>query len=297
MSITTLSLILLMIVLFSWQSLFSRLQATAYPGNENDAPIVFSVFYGLIITFITFISAGFIFEPSKATVLLGVLNALIVLGYNICLLGASDRGNYSITIIFMIFGGILIPLFISLFKGDTLNAVQWISILVMLLSFILMNLPQKGATKQKSKKGFLLLCVLLFLFNGFYGAIMAWQQEFTNQTEQNEMIIVTYFCLALFSFLFMLFKNRGQLQSFKQTKKSVLFLIIASSVGTFAQKLMLYLVGPGGVQEGILYTFDNGGAMILSIVYSFCIFKERLTKIQIFSLLMALAALIALSVA
>ena len=142
----------------------------------------------LLIAVLTFLGSGLKFQPTLPTVILGVLNALIVLGYNICLLGASSRGNYSITIIFMIFGGILIPLFISvLFKGDVISTLQWAAILLMLVSFFLMNKP-----------GFLLLCVLLFVFNGVYGSVMSWQQDLLQNKESREMVMTTYFMLSLF---------------------------------------------------------------------------------------------------
>ncbi len=293
MTVFTIALIFIMILLFSWQSLFSRIQANNYPGSEADAPIAFSVWYGLLIAVLTFLGSGLKFQPTLPTVILGVLNALIVLGYNICLLGASSRGNYSITIIFMIFGGILIPLFISvLFKGDVISPLQWAAILLMLVSFFLMNKPEKGA--EKNKKGFLLLCVLLFVFNGVYGSVMSWQQDLLQNKESREMVMTTYFMLSLFSFLFLLLKSRGRLSLLKQTKKSALFLILAGLVGTGAQNLMLYLVGAGGVKEGILYTLDNGGAMLFSVLYSVVLFKEKLTKLQIFSLILALVALLSL---
>ena len=112
--------------------------------------------------------------------------------------------------------------------------------------------------------------------------------------ESREMVMTTYFMLSLFSFLFLLLKSRGRLSLLKQTKKSALFLILAGLVGTGAQNLMLYLVGAGGVKEGILYTLDNGGAMLFSVLYSVVLFKEKLTKLQIFSLILALVALLSL---
>ncbi len=93
MTVFTIALIFIMILLFSWQSLFSRIQANNYPGSEADAPIAFSVWYGLLIAVLTFLGSGLKFQPTLPTVILGVLNAMIVLGYNICLLGATSRGN------------------------------------------------------------------------------------------------------------------------------------------------------------------------------------------------------------
>ena len=37
MTVFTIALIFIMILLFSWQSLFSRIQANNYPGSEADA--------------------------------------------------------------------------------------------------------------------------------------------------------------------------------------------------------------------------------------------------------------------
>lgn len=293
-------LIFVMVVLFSLQSLFSRMQATAYPGDSTLSSIVFTFWFGIFIALFTCFLKQFSFSLSLETIWLGILNAAIVMGYYICLIGASDRGAYSTTTIFMIFGGILIPLLVSvLFMEEKIRGVQWAAIFAMLISFYILNKePQQSETKQTQKRGFFIFCVFLFLFNGIYGVIMDVQQKITGNQENAEMVIVTYIALAIFSFVFLFLRSRctvrGTVQVLRQSRRSFLFVVLAAMAGTAAQNLLLYLLGH--VPAGILYTFDNGGVMLISMLFSMLFFKERPNKLCIFAIFLAFLALIILCV-
>ena len=70
-------LIALVIVLYSFQTLFCRLYNKAYPGSEDVSPFVYCVYYGVFVSVATFLFGGCKFDPSWQTVLFGLLNALV----------------------------------------------------------------------------------------------------------------------------------------------------------------------------------------------------------------------------
>lgn len=56
---------------------------------------------------------------------------------------------------------------------------------------------------------------------------------------------------------------------------------------------MLYMLNQ--VDATILYTVNNGGVLVLSILYSCILFKEHPSRHQIIGILMAAASMLALS--
>ena len=67
-------LVSLMILFFSFQSLFTRLYSASYAGPDaGKATSVFSVCYGVFIAAASFLLGGMTFAPSWQTILLGLL--------------------------------------------------------------------------------------------------------------------------------------------------------------------------------------------------------------------------------
>ena len=134
-------LVALMILFFSFQSLFTRLYSANYAGPDaNKATPVFSVCYGVFIAAASFLLGGMTFAPSWQTILLGLLNAGMLIFYNTYIIEAGNRGSYSFLMVASMFGGILVPMPIGLlFLVDPLSGWQVVAVLLMLASLGLMN--------------------------------------------------------------------------------------------------------------------------------------------------------------
>jgi drug/metabolite transporter (DMT)-like permease len=253
---------------------------------------VFSLLSDIILT------GKFEFTPSIITIGFAFVNALLILGFNICLIGASDRGPYSITTIFMLFGGVLVPLLVAvLFMGDKLSILQCAAILFMLAAFYLMN---KTDDKEKSAGPiFWVLCILLLICNGSYSAVMDAQQFVCGSGERTEMLVFSYLFLSLFSLIVIFANYKWKLtnvaKTIKQNKTSLLYLILAGLVGGCAQNLLLFLLQK--VQTSVLFTINNGGVMLFAIFYSVVLFKEKLNRNKIIGIILAFISLIVFSIA
>ena len=97
----------LMVLFFSFQSLFTRLYSAHYAGPDaGKATSVFSVCYGVFIAAASFLLGGMTFAPSWQTVLFGLLNAAMLILYNTSMIEAGNRGSYSFLMVSSLFGGI-----------------------------------------------------------------------------------------------------------------------------------------------------------------------------------------------
>jgi len=314
-------LILLMIVLYSFQTLFCRLYNNVYPGREDTAPFVYNVFYGVFVSAVTLIIERFQFSASPETVLYGLLNSVVLFTYNIMLIKATGTGSYAIANLSLLAGGILLPLAQSVIIYKVpLNFLQYTGVAVMLVSFLFLNADGLfGAKKEKSPEKkkrslFPLFCALLFLANGAYGALFNAQQsevklnaaqeagaavqEFESEydTERGEMIILTFLPTAVMGLCTVAAKNgRNTLSQFRQTKKSALYLLACCASAALAINLLVYVMTL--VNVPVLYTVENGGVLIFSGIYATWLFKEKITPFKAAGLLLALISLVLLGAA
>ena len=271
-------LIFVMILMYTAQSLFCKLYSAKYPGEESVSSSVFSIVVGLTIALSGFVVSGFQFTPDALTWLFGVLNAAVIIGYNLCMVGASVKGPYSVQMVCMLSGVILVPTFISLFFGDTLSWGKWIAVAVIILSLVMVN--HKKNDQKVQSKAFYVYCAGLFLLNGVYGTLLDVQQRLTGADDKEEMIILTYLISALASAMFLLFKRKKDfLGDFKQTKLSLTYLLVCTLASTAAIHLLIYIIPL--INITVLYTFDNAGVLLFSVLASCLFFREKLSKINL----------------
>ena len=289
-------LVSLMILFFSFQSLFTRLYSANYAGPDaGKATSVFSVCYGVFIAAASFLLGGMTFAPSWQTILLGLLNAGMLILYNTSIIEAGNRGSYSFLMVASMFGGILVPMAIGLiFLGETLSGLQIVAVLMMLISLVLMNV--RSISFKGASKSYYLWCIALFFANGLYGAILNLQAEVMDGAQRTEMLTILYLCSALAVVITECVKGQGKqlLSGFKMGKKSVLFMVITCLSATAAANLLLYILTL--MSSSVLYTIDSGAVLVVSILYSLILFKEKPTWEVVLGMVIAVASIVLINI-
>lgn len=290
-------LILILTLLFSWQSLFARKYTENYAGpSEADASNIYNIIYGCVIALLTFALAGFRFAPSLPTVLLGALNAVMLTTYNKSLVKGSVLGPYSFLMLCLLSGGILVPmLYNMLFMGERLTGVQLGGIGVLLAAIAAMNLQGLTFKGEKPSRSYFIYCIILFVVNGFYGQLMNIQQAVMAGAQREEMIMMTFGVTGLASAASMLRRPADLKAGFRMGKRAALFACAACVVATSAANLMVYLIS---VMDSatILFAIDNGGVMLLSAVYSIVFFKEKPNSGQLIGIVLSVLSIVLLSI-
>ena len=279
-------IIALVILLYTMQSLFTRLYTDYYPGDKGLTTPVFAVVCGLIVTVVSFIFSGFTFSCGWLTVLLGVINAAILYGYDAFIIKASVTGPYSILMTFSLTGGIVVPAIVSwLFFDVPFSWVQLVSILIIFASVLMISNKEDSAENKeehkKHKTFFLIVCTLLGLANGFYGVLLNAQQELTSVSEKEEMVVITFIGAAVISLVQLIVKEKkNTLAAFRQTKLSLTFLLLTALVSALAINALVIAL-EGMEDPTIVYTFDNAGVLLLSAIASAVFFKEKLSRLNV----------------
>ncbi len=289
---TSVLLIALIVVLYSFQTLFCTLYTNKYPGKAENASPVFCVLESVIIALFTWGWIGFKFEVSAMTLLFGVLNAVALFGYNTSLIKAGSKGSYAFMNVSLLFGGILVPLlYTTIILGDELNWYQYLAIGLMLVSFILMN--YKEIKLKGTPKSYYIFCALLFVCNGMYGTFLKMQSDY-NVNQKNEMIILTYGIMGVIAFIQLALKEKKDtLKAFRMSKKSVLPLALCLVSAALAINILVLVIPM--VNTAVLYTVENGGVLLLSAIYSFIFFKEKPHVSTIVGMIVAAVSITVLS--
>lgn len=285
-------LVALMVLFFSFQSLFTRFYSAHYAGpDRSSATPVFSVCYGIFIAAASFIVGGLRFEPSWQTVLLGVINAGMLVLYNASMIGAGNRGPYSFLMVCSMFGGILLPMAVGVcFLGETLSGLQIVAVALMLVSLVLMNLP--SGSFQGVSRSYFVWCILLFVANGMYGALMNVQAMVMDGAERTEMLTVLYLSSAVAAALIELAQGRGKAlkEGFRMGGRSAAYLVLTCLSATAASNLLLYILTQ--MESTILFTIDNGAVLLLSILYSLVLFREKPSWQRVIGMLIAVGSIV-----
>ncbi|MBQ3708399.1 MAG: EamA family transporter [Clostridia bacterium] len=291
-------LVAVLVLLYTFQSAFCNLYAKHYPGQKAHASPVYSVLYGFLVALGTLVFARFAVHPSPLTWGLGILNGAALVTYNTLLIKAAALGPFSVTMIFNLSGGILIPLFWSaLHDGESLSPWQYAAIAVMLVSFVFLNLEEKkeGAERQKVSLAFILTVTLLGCVNGLYGTLMNTVERAFEGAENADMIIVTFGSSAVLALLLLILQAKGETpRAFRQTPRSALFALAASVSACAAINLLMHALSL--INVAVLYTLNNGGVLIVSVLWSVLILREKLGRFKVIGLILAIAAVFALSI-
>lgn len=283
----------LIILLYSFQTLFCKMFSDRYPGKSELSSPVFCILEAGFITLATYAFNGFYFYVSPLTIMFGLLNGLILFGYNTSLIKAGTLGSYAFLNVCLLYGAILVPsAYGILFLQEEITVLKLMGIMMMLIACVFMNLDEIRLKDGSIK--YYLFCALLFLFNGSYCTIIKMQTIYHNEEKQS-MIMLTFALMGIIALCDLIHKEKGNtLQAFKLNKKCLPSLILCLISATLAINLLMYILPL--IDTAILYTVQNGGVLILSALYSVFLFKEKLSTKKLIGIIIAVISITILSI-
>lgn len=291
----TTGLLMTCVMCYVCQGLFGKLYAIHFDGQANDATPVYSTLYGLVVGLgVLAVALGFRLEASSITWTLGLINGAVLFVYNLCIINASRTGPFGFQSIFRLFGSVVIPMVFALvFWGESLSVLRWLGIAVMLASFVLVNAD--GMVLRDVKKGYVGWVTLLFFVNGAYAVIMAAQQRLAGPTERNQMIVITFLSSACISLASLLLRRKADtLRAFRMGRKAWGSALGAGIAAALAVVQLMILIGR--VESlPVFYTVENGLILVLTIVFSSILFKEKISRTAAIGIALSVVSLAMLS--
>lgn len=272
---------LLLAVDFSINNVYQKIN-----GSSHKSAFAFNALLGLFTAIIFFAFSGFKFEISWYSFLMAALMSMFVMCYSLLGFKLLKNGSMALYTLFLMTGGMTLPyLFGLIFLNEPFSWLKTAGLIIILSGVVLSNLSAK-----KVNVFMLLMCIAVFFLNGL-----------TSITSKLHQINTIYFCVnttqfvmltGLFKFLisgilFLVTKkeNVEQPQSNKNIKLISVLLTVASAIIS-GVSFMLQLWGAAKLPATLLYPFITGGSIIFSSIAAVLLFKDKISKKLIISVIL-----------
>ena len=271
----------LAVVCFTAQFGFTRSYERTIKPTLTTTFIMIAV-TNLVGVLLFLIVGGFRVNFSSVSLVLATALATVMIPYFVIGVKVLSLGSLAIYSMFMMLGGMLIPLFYGvLFLKETLTPGRIFGTVLLSLCIVLQALLQKNNGNQTATKDknhiFLLLCIVIFFLNGMTGVIAKSHGISEQAVDEISFCILSCGITAAISLVFLLFGGMKTCNALKKTFRVrplliMTFLGAAAYTGNF-----LHLKAATFVPASVQFPLVSGGVIVLSALASKFIFKEKIT--------------------
>ncbi|MBQ8319683.1 MAG: hypothetical protein IJX81_02280 [Clostridia bacterium] len=263
-------------VAFSAQFMFTKQYQRAVGNAEAPTSFFHKTVSPLAFVIVLLALNGFRLSVTPFSLVLALVNVAIVLGCSLCSIKALSKGSLANYSLYLMSGGMLLPVFYGfIFSGDEVGVWKIVSIVLILAAIFVKYDP-----KEKTDKKTLLLLVALFLLNGAVGVVSSVYQgdlfSFERPQARDFQITYTLFSMLAAAILFGVeaarnSQVRGNMKNYLKASPWALAEGILNGTGNLLLLLSLQVLEPS-----LQYPIITGGSIFLAAIFGF-IFKEKLT--------------------
>ena len=280
--------------------------------SKNGSDIVTSLFYTSIAggstSLLFFIVNGFkISEIEWFSLLCSFGVAALVVLYMLIGFKIFSLGNLSAYSLFLMLGGMILPFVYGMvFLGDreNLSTAAFISriigvvllIISMFFPLITKKNPEISEKKNKNSVLFIILCIAIFIMNGFVSIISKTHQIDTAHDKVDNITFVIFnngfkFVIAGIALIIVCLvkKQKPRLADGYRPIRFIANLIIYAAFNGSSYFLQLK-VAASDLPASVQYPMLTGGSVILTALAGFLVFREKPSKMAFIGLIITFAA-------
>lgn len=247
-----------------------------------------AVCYGAAFTISLFF--GFKALPSAATVICALFYAINVCSLQALSVYAMKLGPMSTSSLISLYGMIIPTVSGPLFWHEPFGAIQLFGVTLMLVSMFLLSAIERS--DQSIDKRWFPIIVAVFFLSGMAGVIEKIHQSTDGRNEKAQFLCIAYLIMLVVS----LCTRSATAHRAKKTVSAKRGLLIGAISGAIVGIYALTnLTLAGNLNTTVYYPVANGGALILTVVVSVAVFREKCTKKQLVGIIIGLISIIMLS--
>lgn len=258
---------------------------------RNSDIITFNLICSVIWFFLLFFANGFKLNFSESAVIWGIVYGTVQMFFMLFKTMAMNSGPVSIT---TLIGNCSLLLSTSvgvIVWNEKISIYQILGIAFLIVAFFLCTYSKD---KSSGSVKWVIYCVFFFIFASGAGiSFKFFSKTPGNENSANDMMIissVTMFVLLLIVKVFNITKTGTDLKSLKFSKSYLLTTVFSGLLSVLYNRLNIILVGK--LPAAIFYPCFNGGVILLSLLLSITILKERITKMQAMGLTLGTIAVL-----
>ena len=257
-------------------------------GTASETGLAFHSVLGLFTAMIFFCLCGFKVSFTPFSFALSAAMNILVVAYSLIGFKLLKSGTMALYTVFLMSGGMILPYIYGLiFLDEPLKVLRIIGLFVILSGVIISNYG-----KAKTGKKEILMCIAVFILNGFVSII--------NKTHQVETVFETVgtkefvfiggaFRFVLCGVLFLLLSQKNKKSHQSGEKKANLAkagLLIALAAALDGASFLLQLISAQNLPATVMFPVFSGGTIIVSTIAGVLFFKEQLSKKAVASVIL-----------
>lgn len=245
----------------------------------------------IIYVIYQYFSAEFSF--SSFTLTIGGISGIINILGGMALLLALSSGPLSLTILIFSMYIIIPPILAVITLGESATICQLISLILIIFVMVLTNYD--GSENQEKSRVWWLLCIASSIFTGISSFLIKYHQTILPGLEKSEYAISGYITGILLSIILAFFNKKRELSLYERRYKFSLeyflypAIIVAAGQGGAA---FCNLYNASRLPAVILYPVSQLSTLMLTVIFSIIVLKEKPTKLTFCSLGCGVVAII-----
>ena len=268
-------LVILAVILLAFCFVLQKI----YQQKTDDSVISavdFSIITGIFSAILLIICEGFLVSFTWFSFIYAFLKSACVLGCTVFSFKIMKCGSVAFYMLFLMSGGMLVPsVWGWLFLGEKPKALHIIGVAVILASIILNNVG-----KQKPSAKLLIMCVGVFILNGFVSVFSKLHQINTTyaavSTGDYAMLsAITSIIMSLALRVILSLKEQNKKQRVELKFLPVILALIYGIAMTVSS--VLQLAGAKSLPASMLYPMITGGSIAFSGIFGLIVLKEKLS--------------------
>lgn len=275
----------------------SKIYQTKYMKGTK-ALLFFSFWLAIGGVLFAFFANGCKVRFAESTLWLSLIVSATIGFNNVAGVIAMKRCKMSLYTTFILAGGMVIPSLVGLlFWGETLSLWRTLGIVAILIALVIPTLEKTG---EKTSLLGLVLCLATFISNGVNNVASKMHQTQTGALSTQDFLLwvgLWYVILSLIATLvYVLVKRTKKTQTqsrstekqpthYKQTLLAIGLVLLTATISGGGQ--IFNLMAAKQVDASLMYPLITGGTMLLSAVCGAVFFREKITKFNAISLLIA----------
>ena len=263
----------------------------AYNLKVSNGPYSFtagSIFFALLIFLIPVLGK---FNFNKNMLLYSALFAFFYIIGCVFVVLAIESGPLSITSLAISYSLIIPTFFGLLVLGEQSKPTLYIGIVLLLVSLFLINIENKGEKKKITLK-WAIFTLLAFIGNGGCSTVQKIQVENQKGLYTNEFMVIAL-VISLLILIVMSFIGEGK--SAVTNFKKGFWLYAVCGIANGVVNLFVILLSNGRMAASVMFPLISAGGIILTFFVSLFVYKEKLSKYQIFGLILGTASIVFLN--
>ncbi len=283
-------LLLLSILLSAGRNIFSKGISGAKIGSKHFFFMQFLIFGTGSIVLLCSGKMNF-GELHSLTVIYALIYTLMLLSAQWCYTAALKSGQTGICSTVYSMGFIFPTLSGALFWNESLGLWKILGILLVIPTIILSGLRSGSGKGAKEGSGYIIPLIISMVSSGGLGILQKLQQSSPRPEQKSEFLLIAFSLAACLSLAFTALGKKGEKIAPTASKLKV----GAAAVGVglcFALCNILNTTLAGMLDSAIFFPTLNIGAILLSLLLGFLIYKEKPTRKDIPIPLLGIAAVL-----